>query len=99
MKLLLCPSLILIIPSPQSDSDVVTLTDENFKKLVLDSEDLWLVEFYAPWCGHCKNLEPHWAKAASELKGKVSIYLKSLSNIYISSIRQNIIGQDTNCSS
>uniref|UniRef100_A0A2H1WNG5 protein disulfide-isomerase n=1 Tax=Spodoptera frugiperda TaxID=7108 RepID=A0A2H1WNG5_SPOFR len=56
-----------------SDSDVITLTDDNFKKLVLDSDDLWLVEFFAPWCGHCKNLEPHWAKAATELKGKVKV--------------------------
>ncbi|PZC76601.1 hypothetical protein B5X24_HaOG204369 [Helicoverpa armigera] len=59
--------------SEKSDSDVITLTDENFQKLVLNSEDLWLVEFYAPWCGHCKNLEPHWAKAATELKGKVKL--------------------------
>ncbi|CAG9117976.1 unnamed protein product [Plutella xylostella] len=54
-------------------SDVVTLTDSNFKELVLESDDLWLVEFYAPWCGHCKNLEPQWAKAATELKGKVKL--------------------------
>ncbi|VVD02520.1 protein disulfide-isomerase A6 homolog [Leptidea sinapis] len=54
-------------------SDVITLTDSNFKEMVLESEDLWLVEFYAPWCGHCKNLEPHWAKAATELKGKVKV--------------------------
>ncbi|XP_053609121.1 protein disulfide-isomerase A6 homolog isoform X2 [Plodia interpunctella] len=59
--------------SDKSDSDVVTLTDSNFKELVLDSEDMWLVEFYAPWCGHCKNLEPQWAKAATELKGKVKL--------------------------
>lgn len=59
--------------SSSDKSDVITLTDSNFKELVLDSDDLWLVEFYAPWCGHCKNLEPHWAKAATELKGKVKL--------------------------
>ena len=53
--------------------DVVELTDSNFDKLVLQSDDIWLVEFFAPWCGHCKNLAPHWAKAATELKGKVKL--------------------------
>merc|ERR1719384_1531353 len=56
-----------------SDKDVVELTASNFKKLVLQSDDMWLIEFFAPWCGHCKNLEPHWKKAASELKGKVKL--------------------------
>ncbi|KAG5890118.1 hypothetical protein JTB14_005247 [Gonioctena quinquepunctata] len=55
------------------DKDVIELTDSNFDKLVLQSDDMWLVEFFAPWCGHCKNLAPHWAKAASELKGKVKL--------------------------
>ncbi|KYO32992.1 protein disulfide-isomerase A6 isoform X1 [Alligator mississippiensis] len=57
--------------------DVVELTDDTFDKNVLNSDDVWLVEFYAPWCGHCKNLEPEWAAAATEVKeqtkGKVKL--------------------------
>lgn len=55
------------------DKDVVVLTDANFNDLLGSSEDLWIVEFYAPWCGHCKNLEPQWNKAATDLKGEVKI--------------------------
>lgn len=56
-----------------SDQDVIILTDDNFDDLLMNSEDLWIVDFYAPWCGHCKNLEPEWNKAATELKGEVKV--------------------------
>lgn len=54
-------------------SDVITLTDDNFQSEVMDSEDHWLVEFYAPWCGHCKNLAPEWEEAAHKLAGEVKL--------------------------
>lgn len=56
-----------------SDKDVVVLDDSNFNDIVFNSKDMWLIEFYAPWCGHCKNLEPEWNKAATELKGKIKV--------------------------
>ena len=53
---------------------VVELTAANFKKEVLDDKDsMWLVEFYAPWCGHCKQLAPSWELAAKQLKGVVKV--------------------------
>lgn len=52
---------------------VITLTESNFTETIKDSPDHYLVEFYAPWCGHCKNLAPHWKEAAEKLSGKMKL--------------------------
>jgi len=45
-------------------ADVITVTKDNFDQIVDGSTNV-LVEFYAPWCGHCKSLAPEY-KLASE---------------------------------
>ncbi|AQK84391.1 Protein disulfide isomerase-like 2-1 [Zea mays] len=49
-------------------SSVVVLTSETFDSIVLDETKDVLVEFYAPWCGHCKHLAPIYEKLASVFK-------------------------------
>lgn len=49
-------------------TNVVQLTPENFQQ-VFEDANVWMVEFYAPWCGHCKNLSPAWEAAATQLQG------------------------------
>ncbi|ONM22284.1 Protein disulfide-isomerase like 2-2 [Zea mays] len=51
----------------------VELNSRNFDELVVKSKDIWIVEFFAPWCGHCKKLAPEWKKAAKNLKGQVKL--------------------------
>lgn len=76
----------------ESDSPVVKLTSENFSSLVIDSEDVWLVEFYAPWCGHCKKLAPEYEKAAKALKGFVKFGAVDMTTDYSAGGQYNIQG-------
>ena len=48
-------------------SKIVTLTDETFEHHTW-ANPVVMVEFYAPWCGHCKELAPEYERAARSLE-------------------------------
>jgi len=55
-------------PTPDQTGPVTIVTGENFKEIVLDDQKDVLLEIYAPWCGHCKNLAPAYEELATNLK-------------------------------
>ena len=48
------------------------LTPDNFDSVVDGSKSVFAM-FYAPWCGHCKNFKPEYAKVAAAYAKEESV--------------------------
>ena len=51
----------------------VKVTDSTFEQMVVESDKLVLVDFWAEWCGPCKMIAPILDQIAQELDGKLVI--------------------------
>jgi thioredoxin 1 len=51
-------------------SNVIELNERNFDEKIKKGK--WIIDFWAPWCGPCKIMGPHFDEASNEYKGKVN---------------------------
>jgi len=59
----------------KASSNVETLTTQSFDSIALDETKDVLVEFYAPWCGHCKQLAPVYEKLATAFAAEKNVVI------------------------
>lgn len=64
--------MVAVAAEEEAASAVFKLNTETFDAFIAQHSYV-LVEFYAPWCGHCKQLAPEYEKAARVLKGRVPL--------------------------
>lgn len=66
-------------PIPEkNDEPVKIIVGKNFDKIVMDDEKDVLLEFYAPWCGHCQKLAPKYDKLAESLASAKSLVIAKI---------------------
>jgi len=77
------------------DKEIVTLDSNDFQNSVLESHDIWVINFYSPRCSHCHDLAPVWRKVAKDLQGIVRIGAVNCQDEFMLCRQQGITGYPT----
>uniref|UniRef100_A0A8B9JT34 Protein disulfide-isomerase A3 n=1 Tax=Astyanax mexicanus TaxID=7994 RepID=A0A8B9JT34_ASTMX len=62
----------------KNNGPVKVVVADTFEEIVNDPEKDVLIEFYAPWCGHCKKLEPKYTELGQELSSDPNIVIAKM---------------------
>ena len=66
------------VAADDQTTDVVTLRGKSFNDIVINNSKDVLVEFYAPWCGHCKKLAPVFDEVGARLKSNENVVIAKM---------------------
>lgn len=85
----ICLCFCLLLPSAAeaglytASDQIMLLSAENAESVLINSSAAVVVEFYAPWCGHCIGFSPIYKSLARDIKGG---YESAAANTYFSSL-------------
>uniref|UniRef100_A0A915PSW6 DnaJ homolog subfamily C member 10 n=1 Tax=Setaria digitata TaxID=48799 RepID=A0A915PSW6_9BILA len=55
------------------DKEIITLSRSDFEEKVIETAEVWFINFYSTFCSHCHQLAPTWRKFAQEMEGVLRI--------------------------
>lgn len=65
-------------PIPKNKGPVKVVVGKTFDEIVMDAKKDVLIELYAPWCGHCKKLEPEYLALAKKYKSEKNLVIAKM---------------------